>query len=260
MPKEGLRKPLMCWVCRRLLSSISTSRSKGNAAFVLDSSTSNCLLNHQLLIMIRIFLEKIHLSPDTIKLESARPDSSRLILGIKKPSATKWMVAHPQRPGAQYKAMSTWLRHSYDLYQDMEYTEPGLPENWIPRGPHVPKSSRSDGCLMLAKSWLNDCLRNHPQCETEIIPELPHRVIDVGDGRLRLLIAENGTRGHWIALSHCWGKTNSFRTTLKTIESLKSSIKWEELPKTFKDAIYVTRALGVQYLWIDSLCIIQDDG
>lgn len=36
-------------------------------------------------------------------------------------------------------------------------------------------------------------------------------------------------------------------------------IPWFELPKTFQEAIALTRKLGVRYLWIDSLCIIQDD-
>ncbi|ETS76755.1 hypothetical protein PFICI_12142 [Pestalotiopsis fici W106-1] len=36
-------------------------------------------------------------------------------------------------------------------------------------------------------------------------------------------------------------------------------IAWQDLPRTFRDAIYVTRQLGYSYLWIDSFCIIQDD-
>lgn len=90
-------------------------------------------------------------------------------------------------------------------------------------------------------------------------PRLPRRVIHVREGQLRLLVPEDGTRGHWAALSHCWGKTNTLKTTLKAIESHKHGIQWESLPQTFKDAVEVTSALEVQYLWIDSLCIIQDD-
>lgn len=260
MPEGGIGRPLMCWACQRLLSSVSAIRGKGDAVFVMNSSTSNSLLNHQLLIVIRSFLKSNDVSPDTITLESARPYSLRLVLGIKRPGAKEMAAACLHQPGPQNIDISTWLLQSYDLYQDIQCQKIRLPENWIPRDPHVSKSSHSDGCLVLAKSWLNDCLRNHPQCEIRMVPELPRRVIDVGNGRPRLLIAENGARGHWVALSHCWGKTNTFKTTLKTIESLKSCIEWKELPTTFQHAILVTRALGVQYLWIDSLCIIQDDG
>lgn len=49
------------------------------------------------------------------------------------------------------------------------------------------------------------------------------------------------------------------RTTKATIEQMKRGIPWASLSKTFQDAIILTRKLGVQYIWIDSLCIIQDD-
>ncbi|PMD16994.1 HET-domain-containing protein, partial [Hyaloscypha hepaticicola] len=64
----------------------------------------------------------------------------------------------------------------------------------------------------------------------------------------------------YIALSHCWGKGEGIlTTTTSTIEERRREITWSSLPKTFQDAISITRALEIEYLWIDSLCIIQDD-
>lgn len=258
--EERCRKPSMCWICRRLLSSLSKSLARGNTTFIIDSSTSSCPLNHELLIVIRIFLQQRVLSPNEITVESASSGPLRLILGMKRPGDDETTIAHLHQSGARSTNVSTGESHSYDMYQDFQAIETGIPDYWVPKGPHIPRSSHSDGCLTLAKSWLSDCLRNHPQCGIHMVPKLPRRVIDVETGRLRLFITEDGTRGHWVALSHCWGKANTFKTTLKTIESHKRGIEWEELPKTFKDAVIVTRALGVRYLWIDSLCIIQDDG
>jgi hypothetical protein len=62
-----------------------------------------------------------------------------------------------------------------------------------------------------------------------------------------------------MALSHCWGSAQTFVTTKSTLAARKSGINFGDLPKTFQDAIVVTRMLGVQYLWIDSLCILQGD-
>ncbi|KAJ3553983.1 hypothetical protein NPX13_g10738 [Xylaria arbuscula] len=66
----------------------------------------------------------------------------------------------------------------------------------------------------------------------------------------------------YIALSHCWGQSDPNRrpphcTTKDNVERRQRGFKLSELPKTFQDAVEVTRELGVQYLWIDSICIIQ---
>jgi hypothetical protein len=59
-------------------------------------------------------------------------------------------------------------------------------------------------------------------------------------------------------LSHCWGTTPIFRLLTGNIETLQKSLPVEHLPQTFQDAILLTRRLGIEYIWIDSLCIIQD--
>lgn len=76
------------------------------------------------------------------------------------------------------------------------------------------------------------------------------------------LVSTSGTRATYAALSHCWGdvKNHPPMTTVDSLKQHQSAIKMLELPKMFQDAIGVTVRLGLQYLWIDSLCIIQDDG
>lgn len=88
------------------------------------------------------------------------------------------------------------------------------------------------------------------------------RLIDVGTSMhegLRLVESTPGSRGKYITLSHCWGISRHFTTTKATIQARKECIDFQELPKTFQDAVEVTRYLGIRYLWIDSLCICQDD-
>lgn len=62
-----------------------------------------------------------------------------------------------------------------------------------------------------------------------------------------------------MTLSHCWGTSSILTATKRSIEDLKEGIAVSFLPKTFQDAIKITRRLGIKYLWIDCLCIIQDD-
>lgn len=113
--------------------------------------------------------------------------------------------------------------------------------------------------------WLQDCDDNHQRCST--IPQfVPTRLIFVGtteDPVVQLLEMRNSTQIHkFIALSHRWGDENvhsRFCTTADTIKGHLKGIEFGNLPATFQDAVTTTRKLGIQYLWIDSICIIQQD-
>jgi hypothetical protein len=113
--------------------------------------------------------------------------------------------------------------------------------------------------------WFETCLKEHKTLCPSVVtakgkPLLPCRVIDVelyASQDVRLVETEGG-RGHYACLSHCWGGEQPLQTTLDTLTQHRKEIKWELLPRTFQDAITVTRKFGIQYIWIDSLCIIQD--
>ncbi|KAF4447929.1 HET-domain-containing protein [Fusarium austroafricanum] len=63
----------------------------------------------------------------------------------------------------------------------------------------------------------------------------------------------------YAALSHCWGDHQSCITQASNISARKDSISWSLIPKTFQDAIRFCLELEIHFLWIDALCIIQDD-
>lgn len=112
------------------------------------------------------------------------------------------------------------------------------------------------------RQWIEICDKYHESCQTKELPLLPTRVLDVGtseESETVALVETLGKRGEYIALSHCWGMSNSFLTTRETREDMKRGFHLNQAPKTFVDAILVTRKLGIRYLWIDSLCIIQGD-
>jgi hypothetical protein len=75
---------------------------------------------------------------------------------------------------------------------------------------------------------------------------------------IRLFITQ-GEPLTYACLSHCWGKAESIKTTQATLPGYQQAIPWDQLPKVFRDAIEHCRLLGIEYIWIDSLCIIQDD-
>ena len=107
--------------------------------------------------------------------------------------------------------------------------------------------------------WVARCDSNDAECKAQETA-LPTRVLDVNDPQDIRLIETGGRSGAYIALSHCWGLPNeTFITTNDTIADMKAGFAIEKAPATFRDAILVTHCLGIRYLWIDSLCIIQHD-
>lgn len=121
-----------------------------------------------------------------------------------------------------------------------------------------------------SRSWigtnLNRCLTEHAECNVGLnTSALPTRVLDLGlksadDDPVKVL-ETNGLRGRYMTLSHCWGDPDLLPTklTARTLEEYTKGIPYDSLPLTFQHAVTFTRKLGVQYLWIDSLCILQRD-
>lgn len=143
----------------------------------------------------------------------------------------------------------------------------GADDPVIPMATPISGFTGSDQSFQTAWGWFVDCVKNHrPVCFSNISlgpPVLPLRVIDVSiqsSQSVRLVETDN-EKAHYACLSHCWGTQQLLRTTLRpdTLSLHKQAIEWESLPKTFQEAIEVTRRFDIQYLWIDSLCIIQDD-
>jgi hypothetical protein len=123
---------------------------------------------------------------------------------------------------------------------------------------------------VIIKNWLVNCRDGHQRCSKTPEAEnwkdrsgpLPTRVLNVGVGNTVKLLASGEHTGHYVALSHCWGPPelpNRLVTNKLNLQSHSTEILLEKLPKTYRDAVLITRGIGIQYLWIDSLCIVQDD-
>lgn len=111
----------------------------------------------------------------------------------------------------------------------------------------------------LAFRWLEECAHNHSQCGKHDKQILPTRLIDVSGKEPFLYETAPGEKGRYICLSYCWGGPQRVMTTVSTLAERKREIAYADLPLTLRDAIDVTKDLGIRYIWIDALCIIQDD-
>lgn len=121
----------------------------------------------------------------------------------------------------------------------------------------------------MIRAWLQVCDDSH-DCSTKYrssAAQSPTRLIDVrfsGHDKLKLHCPTSQELPKYATLSHCWGKATSkdnrsFCTKSQNYASRTRGFTVTELPQTFRDAIKVTVELGIPYLWIDSLCIIQDN-
>lgn len=115
----------------------------------------------------------------------------------------------------------------------------------------------------LFQAWIHDCLGSHPRCKkTRDRGAMPTRLLDAQDvplhGTVRL-VESRDMSGTYVALSHVWGQKKPLTTTRDNYRQLLDGFSVTMLPLTFADAITVTGKLGYHYLWIDCLCIVQDD-
>ncbi|KAI9698310.1 MAG: hypothetical protein M1820_007472 [Bogoriella megaspora] len=108
------------------------------------------------------------------------------------------------------------------------------------------------------KSWVSQCEKTHFECK-RLFPAAPRRLLDIEDPYCIRLVANRAEPVDYIALSHRWGKIQPCKTTQASLTERMTLILWEQLPKTYQDAIIVAQRLGISYIWIDSLCIVQDD-
>jgi hypothetical protein len=115
---------------------------------------------------------------------------------------------------------------------------------------------RAEACFDQIRSWLVDCM-NHESCKSPLIAPLPRCIIEVprsADASPKLTLS-NGRFGRYLILSHCNGGFEISQLGDSKYGELDLSV----LPKTFQDAIEITRRLGFEYLWIAALCGGQND-
>ncbi|OCL05865.1 HET-domain-containing protein [Glonium stellatum] len=153
------------------------------------------------------------------------------------------------------------------------YTQPDSPAarlEYITGRPIAP-DPKSEESMQKIRSWIQECCESHPECEyadivdsTDGVRKYPSRLLDVGlppfDKSLSCVLVDGkDALGRYATLSYCWGKSQALRTLKCNLSEHKKGIHAHEMPKTLQDAVVATRNLGVRFLWIDALCIVQDD-
>ncbi|KIV78473.1 hypothetical protein PV11_10188 [Exophiala sideris] len=130
---------------------------------------------------------------------------------------------------------------------------------------YVPTLADLEKCIPMIRHWLSFCVANHDVCKNlEMSAKnngIPSRLIDIGDStNSRIRVISGALRDiQYTALSYKWGQGLTCKLEKASLLAFSSHIAWSALPRTYQEAIALTWALGLRYIWIDSLCIIQDD-
>ena len=123
-------------------------------------------------------------------------------------------------------------------------------------------SVRSDSlrCFEFISRQIQICSDLHQGCPPAPDCPLPKRVLSLGSSDTSdiSLFETHDQIGTYAALSHCWGASQPVKTSTTNLAEMKQEIPWENLPCVFQDAARVCRRLGLKYIWIDALCILQD--
>ena len=127
----------------------------------------------------------------------------------------------------------------------------------------IPRNTGSKKVLGLVRQWLSECVVNHTSCmqmQGDFAPERLVHVSLVDDrGTFRVTTTQDIQKPlRYLTLSHRWD-AGTQTLNKKTADSYRTQTPWTELSKTYRDAFAIVTTLGFSYIWIDSLCISQDD-
>ncbi|RSL79111.1 hypothetical protein CEP51_007626 [Fusarium floridanum] len=133
----------------------------------------------------------------------------------------------------------------------------------IRHGFKVLGSTRDDKCLGQAAAWLTSCRQHHDDCRPKEVEFCPTRLLFLGDEITEMikLIENPPMETTYAALSHRWTEeTLEVRLVHDNhSERLSSGFPLNKFPPMMQDVIFLLRKLGIMYVWIDCMCIIQDD-
>ncbi|KAF2756506.1 HET-domain-containing protein [Pseudovirgaria hyperparasitica] len=119
----------------------------------------------------------------------------------------------------------------------------------------------SDTNLNMVRSWLRYCNAGHTLCASPSCAILPTRLVEIDtvgtSCRLKLM---NEPGDQYVALSYTWGTFQPpLRLTMQSLDAFRNNIPFALMPRAFQDVLRFVQALGFRHVWIDSLCIIQDN-
>ncbi|KAK4556980.1 hypothetical protein LTR86_005961 [Recurvomyces mirabilis] len=142
--------------------------------------------------------------------------------------------------------------------------ESPTPEETAKASGEIEADPLSPTAITKYRRWIAKCSREHMRCK-RVSQSQPKRLLELLDLTNEMsdirLVSSNiiAPDAQYVALSYCWGKDEPLKTDRTNIWQHQDRIEFAKLARTHQDAVKLVRKLGIRYLWIDALCIVQDD-
>ncbi|KAH6642882.1 hypothetical protein C7974DRAFT_328572 [Boeremia exigua] len=156
--------------------------------------------------------------------------------------------------------------------QELEAVETLVRKNGVDCCDHLEAASitvnHSQDIFKNAKSWIEECYHTHDVCRTVATTDkvLPTRLVDtqpegIDDSSVRIVDSASLVQGietlRYVTLSHIWTCSSPTLTTDR-LKNAQLGLQRQALPKALESGIQAVQKLGFRYIWVDSLCIVQD--
>lgn len=186
-------------------------------------------------------------------------------------NAAEWHSMHLLLASGKPAELTYWAPHASQYRIRIQIYRPlanndlsmgiNLPKT-IGEAVEIPRSSGSPESISLIRKWYAECEAEHELCNPYLTGEMPSRLLDIQREDPVLVETSQLEHARYVALSYCWGiasKHPVVQTTEATFAKHQAGVRFDSLPVLIRDVIFLAKALAFKYLWIDALCIIQND-
>ncbi|KAF1810149.1 HET-domain-containing protein [Eremomyces bilateralis CBS 781.70] len=241
----------LCWICRSLFKEDYVKPNKVLPFFDhhVDISSLEASANEKCYICLRLMEALCYMKKDSEAQCSF--NTQCYIANLDKTPGQIYVAFYVYQSKRWMKTLPFRALPSQSVKKDMATFD-------------LPTSTSRPRTLDQARQWLSCCLSEHKACSRVPDHWLPTRLVEVRKSgsifAARLCYGSDlNSETHYLTLSHCWGKTPFFVLTRDNHDQMVQSIPIASLSPIFADAMRITVGLGYKYLWIDSLCIIQQE-
>lgn len=130
----------------------------------------------------------------------------------------------------------------------------------------ISTSTESDESWAVAREWIKNCLDSHEVCNSSMLDNYPSRLLELPKFDSELVLVPlvipslENVEGSYATLSHRWGGADMFKLMTSNFADCRKGIPIQRLSQMLQETIRVVIRLRIRYLWVDCLCIFQDDG